>query len=35
MIIDRIEAIPLRIPFRPGNRSDAAAWGDKDLGTVK
>lgn len=34
MIIDRIETIPLRIPFRPGNRSDAAAWGDKDLGTV-
>ena len=31
MIIDRIEAIPLGIPFKPGNRSEAAAWGDKNL----
>jgi L-alanine-DL-glutamate epimerase-like enolase superfamily enzyme len=31
MIIAKIEAFPLRIPFKPGSRSDAAAWGDKDL----
>ena len=31
MIIDRIEAILLSIPFKPGNQSDAAAWGDKNL----
>jgi L-alanine-DL-glutamate epimerase-like enolase superfamily enzyme len=31
MIIDKIEAFPLRIPFRPGNKSAAAAWGGKDL----
>jgi L-alanine-DL-glutamate epimerase-like enolase superfamily enzyme len=29
MIIERIEAIPLRIPFKPGNNADEAAWGDK------
>ena len=34
MIIDRIEAIPLSIPFKPGTQSDAAAWGDKNLGSV-
>src|SRR5262249_50265462 len=31
MIIAKIETFPLRIPFKPGSRSDAAAWGDKDL----
>jgi hypothetical protein len=31
MIITRIESIPLRIPFKPDNHSDAAAWGDKNL----
>ena len=31
MIIAKIEAFPLRIPFKPGTKSDAAAWGDKDL----
>lgn len=29
MIIDRVEATALRIPFKPGNTSDEAAWGDK------
>jgi L-alanine-DL-glutamate epimerase-like enolase superfamily enzyme len=31
MIITDIEAIPLRIPFKPGNKSDASAWGDSNL----
>jgi L-alanine-DL-glutamate epimerase-like enolase superfamily enzyme len=31
MIIAKVETFPLRIPFKPGSRSDAAAWGDKDL----
>src|SRR5262249_62233451 len=31
MIIAKVETLPLRIPFKPGSRSDAAAWGDKDL----
>src|SRR5262249_9385695 len=31
MIIAKIETFALRIPFKPGSRSDAAAWGDKDL----
>src|SRR5215468_3326302 len=31
MIIAKIETFPLRIPFKPGSKSDAAAWGDKDL----
>lgn len=31
MIIAKIETFPLRIPFRAGNRSADAAWGDKDL----
>ena len=31
MVIAKIETFPLRIPFKPGSRSDAAAWGDKDL----
>lgn len=31
MIITKIETFPLRIPFKRGTRSDAAAWGDKDL----
>jgi L-alanine-DL-glutamate epimerase-like enolase superfamily enzyme len=30
MIIAKIETVPLRIPFKRGSRSDAAAWGDKD-----
>lgn len=34
MIIDRIDAIPLRIPFKPGRQFDSAAWGDKSLGTA-
>ncbi|HLZ65529.1 MAG TPA: mandelate racemase/muconate lactonizing enzyme family protein [Aliidongia sp.] len=34
MIIERIEAIPLSIPFKPGSQSDAGAWGDKNLGAV-
>jgi len=32
--IASIEAIPLRIPFTAGGRSDAGAWGGKDLKTV-
>lgn len=31
MIIGKIEAFPLRIPFKPGNRSEGAAWGDRNL----
>src|SRR5262249_11201466 len=31
MIIARIESYPLRIPIKPGTKSDAAAWGDRDL----
>src|SRR5215469_6162447 len=31
MNITEIEAVPLRIPFKAGSRSAAAAWGDKDL----
>ncbi|MEI9982811.1 MAG: hypothetical protein WDN69_06120 [Aliidongia sp.] len=31
MIIAKIETYPLHIPTKPGSRSDAAAWGDKDL----
>jgi len=31
MIIAKVETFALRIPFKPGSRSDAAAWGDKDL----
>ena len=31
MIITGIEAIPLRIPFKAGNKSDASAWGDSNL----
>lgn len=29
--IAKIETFPLRIPFKPGNKSAPAAWGDKDL----
>ncbi|RJF95700.1 mandelate racemase/muconate lactonizing enzyme family protein [Noviherbaspirillum saxi] len=32
--IETIEAIPLRIPFTAGGRSDTGAWGGKDLKTV-
>jgi len=32
--IAAVEAIPLRIPFTAGGRSDAGAWGGKDLKTV-
>jgi hypothetical protein len=28
VIIAKIETFPLRIPFKPGTKSDAAAWGD-------
>ena len=31
MNIAEIEAVPLRITFKAGSRSAAAAWGDKDL----
>jgi L-alanine-DL-glutamate epimerase-like enolase superfamily enzyme len=31
MIITDIEAIPLRIPFKAGTKSDASAWGDGNL----
>jgi L-alanine-DL-glutamate epimerase-like enolase superfamily enzyme len=31
VIIAKIETFPLRIPFKPGTKSDAAAWGDKNL----
>jgi L-alanine-DL-glutamate epimerase-like enolase superfamily enzyme len=31
MIITGIETVPLRIPFRPGTKSDASAWGDSNL----
>ncbi|MFC4527129.1 mandelate racemase/muconate lactonizing enzyme family protein [Dyella halodurans] len=31
MIISKIEALPIRIPFRSGTRSDDSAWGDKNL----
>lgn len=34
MKIEHIEAIPLRIPFTVGGKSDVGAWGDKDLKTV-
>jgi L-alanine-DL-glutamate epimerase-like enolase superfamily enzyme len=30
MIVTDIEAIPLRIPFKAGSRSDASAWGDSN-----
>jgi hypothetical protein len=31
MIITAIEAFPLRIPFKTGSKSDASAWGDRNL----
>lgn len=31
MLITGIEAIPLRIPFRTGTKSEASAWGDGNL----
>jgi hypothetical protein len=31
MIITRVEPIPLRIPVKAGNTSDASAWGDSNL----
>jgi L-alanine-DL-glutamate epimerase-like enolase superfamily enzyme len=31
IIIAKIESIPLRIPFKPGLKSEAAVWGDRDL----
>ena len=31
MIITGIESIPLRIPLKTGSRSDASAWGDRNL----
>jgi L-alanine-DL-glutamate epimerase-like enolase superfamily enzyme len=31
MIISKIQCFPLRIPFKPGTKSDASAWGDKGL----
>jgi L-alanine-DL-glutamate epimerase-like enolase superfamily enzyme len=31
MIIAKIEAFPLHIPFKRGTKSAAAAWGDQDL----
>ena len=29
--IAKVEAVPVNIPFKPGNKSAPAAWGDKDL----
>jgi L-alanine-DL-glutamate epimerase-like enolase superfamily enzyme len=34
MIISGIETFPLRIPFNPGSKSAASAWGPKDLHAV-
>jgi L-alanine-DL-glutamate epimerase-like enolase superfamily enzyme len=34
MIITSIETFPLRIPFQPGDRSAASAWGPKGLHAV-
>ncbi len=34
MIITSVEAFALRIPFKPGNRSAASAWGPKGLDAV-
>ena len=34
MNIVSIEALPLRIPFKPGTRSAASAWGPKGLNAV-
>lgn len=34
MIISGVETFPLRIPFKPGNRSAASAWGPKGLDAV-
>jgi hypothetical protein len=31
MIIASIEAVPLRIPFKPGTQSATSAWGPKGL----
>jgi L-alanine-DL-glutamate epimerase-like enolase superfamily enzyme len=31
MIIAKIETFPLRIPFKAGSKSDASAWGDRNL----
>jgi hypothetical protein len=31
MFITAIESIPLRIPFKGSTKSDASAWGDKNL----
>ena len=31
MIISKIETFPFRIPFKPGTRAAASAWGDKGL----
>ena len=31
MIISKIETFPLHIPFKPGTRAAASAWGDKGL----
>lgn len=31
MIIKKVETIVLRIPIKPGAKTDAAAWGDKNL----
>lgn len=32
--IARVDAVPLSIPFKPGNKSAPAAWGGKDLATA-
>ena len=31
MIITGIETFPLRVPFKAGSKSDASAWGDRNL----
>jgi L-alanine-DL-glutamate epimerase-like enolase superfamily enzyme len=34
MVINRIETVPVRIPFKSVSQSAAAAWGDGNLGTA-
>jgi L-alanine-DL-glutamate epimerase-like enolase superfamily enzyme len=34
MKIKSIETVPLRIPFKAGSKSDASAWGDRNLPTA-
>jgi hypothetical protein len=34
MIVIRIKSFPLHIPFKAGSKSDASAWGDRNLPAV-